>query len=313
MALWNQRLVLRDNRARIASLFEAVNRPGEMTLLQMMGLMALALEYRPNMILELGRLYGNSTCAFVEAANILGGDQCHVTSLCLTPNWDEITAPRLRAVVDHRWFQRLDALRQDILTFDYQSLLQDRGRVMVFWDAHGYAIANCVLGKILPLLSSRSHIVAVHDMSDARYLDSSQANYNGHSVWTRNDWSGRYVRLGWIQSNVEQAVALIDFASRNDIQLESATHSMRTELSQAQRLELDAMLGLEVTNSDAGWCWFSLNGSGRANLTFPTFGEPSRVTQLRTKTLMGALTLADKLKIERYARALAQALRRAHR
>jgi len=88
---------------------------------------------------------------------------------------------------------------------------------------------------------------------------------------------------------------------------------MRTELSQAQRLELDAMLGLEVTNSDAGWCWFSLNGSGRANLTFPTFGEPSRVTQLRTKTLMGALTLADKLKIERYARALAQALRRAHR
>ncbi len=309
IALWNQRHVLLARRPRIVALLNAVDRPDEMTLLQMMGLMALVLDHRPNVILELGRLYGNSTCAFTEAANMVGADSCRVTSLCLTPNWDTATVPRLRAVVDEAWLRTIDALREDILTFDYARLFSNHRRVMVFWDAHGYGIANCVLGKMMPLLSDREHVVAMHDISDARYLANNQADYNGHSLWTHNDWSGRHVRLGWVQSNVEQAVAVVDFTSRNNVPLDSATNSMRTELSTDQLAELDEMLGLDASRAEAGWVWFSLNGT-RAGWTFPRFIEPGAGTRFQTRALMASLSLAGRFHVDRPARALVRASRR---
>jgi hypothetical protein len=308
IALWKQRHLLHDRQQRIVALHEAVGRPGEMSIQQVIGLMAVALEFQPDLILELGRLYGNSTCAFTEAANILGIDRCRVTSLCLTPNWQVVTVPRLRGLVDGRWLSGVEALQHNILTFDYDRLFASHRKIMVFWDAHGYDIANCVLGRILPLLINRPHMVAIHDLSDSRYLDESQAKYGGKSLWRHNDWSGRNVRLGWLQSNVEQVVAIVDFASRNTVPLGSATDSMRTEMSPQQLMELENMLGYGLTKLEAGWSWFSLTGIHRS-WTFPGFEEPGLGRKLRTKALIAGLSLASKWHIEHPMRSIVRASR----
>ena len=42
----------------------------------------------------------------------------------------------------------------DILEFDYRKALSDAKRVLIFWDAHGFDIAECVLGEILPIVAA---------------------------------------------------------------------------------------------------------------------------------------------------------------
>jgi cephalosporin hydroxylase len=48
---------------------------------------AAVLEFKPDLILELGRAMGNSTAAFTNAANLLGPSACRVLSLCLSYEW----------------------------------------------------------------------------------------------------------------------------------------------------------------------------------------------------------------------------------
>src|SRR5918996_4862142 len=86
-AYWNQRHAIADRKDRILRLAEAVDWEQDLFPSQWAQLMSLALEFRPDLILELGRGSGNSTCAFVEAAHLLCKDSPHVVSLCLTDTW----------------------------------------------------------------------------------------------------------------------------------------------------------------------------------------------------------------------------------
>src|SRR5262245_22183271 len=104
-AYWNQRARLAADRDRLMLLSRAVSWPSGMTLYQYSQLIASCLEFSPDLILELGRGYGNSTCAFTEAANLLGGaSHTRVLSLCNTGEWVTRTVPALRSVVDNDWF-----------------------------------------------------------------------------------------------------------------------------------------------------------------------------------------------------------------
>lgn len=103
-AMWNQRSVLRDSRPRIAALLETIGQPEVFTLLQSISLLAMTLEFRPDLILELGRGRGNSTVVLAEAAYLMRPAICQLTSLCLTPHWDRETVPRLRPLVSQEWF-----------------------------------------------------------------------------------------------------------------------------------------------------------------------------------------------------------------
>lgn len=215
------------------------------------------MDFAPDLILELGRGKGNSTCAFTEASNLHGG-RSRIVSLCLSDSWERETLPRLRKIVPEDWFKPLQALREDILEFDYERALSGAKRMLIFWDAHGFDIAECVLGEIMPIVAPLEHLVIMHDLSDTRYCSEEQLGYGGYGLWKGNDWSGPRLKLGIIDSAVEQSVAALDFTTRNHITLDSADHSFRTGLSAAQQAEMRQTLG-ELFDTQGHWFYFSLN------------------------------------------------------
>jgi hypothetical protein len=256
-AYWDQRATLSNARHRILSLAQAVDQHSDLWPYQWAQLMAVAIDFSPDLILELGRGKGNSTCAFTEASNINQG-LSRILSLCLSDNWERETLPRLRKVVPGSWFKPLDALRADILTFDYQKALSAARRVLIFWDAHGFDIAECVLGEILRIVAPLEHLVIMHDLSDTRYSSDEQLEYGGHGLWKGNNWSGPRLKLGIIDSAVEQSIAALDFITRNHVTLDSADHSFHTDLTSAQQAEMREVLG-ELFDTQGHWFCFSLN------------------------------------------------------
>lgn len=276
-AYWNQRQTLKSLSKNILVLADAVDRKTDLGLFQWAQLMAVALEFRPDLILELGRWRGNSTCAFTEAANYLckQGHDCNVVSLCNSSDWENLTIPRLLRVVGEEWFRPLRAIKGNILNFDYESLLKDVNRCLVFWDAHGYDVAECVLGRILPLIAPKPHIVIMHDLLDARYCPEESSLYKGNRLWRGNNWNGPRIRLGNIISAVEQAVSIVDFASRNNIVLDSADHSFAMEIKKDifKLKEMKDILGEELFSLSAHWFWFTLYGM-EGPITFPACPFP---------------------------------------
>lgn len=277
-AVWNQRQVLQQKRDRLQSLFHAVNDPESLALPQWVHLYAAVLEFKPDLVLELGRNVGNSTCAFTEAANQIGN--CRVVSLCRSLNWQESTRSRVSQVVPPEWFQPLDARVADILQIEAKALLGNSQRILVLWDAHGFDVAEYVLGSLLPLLKNRQHLVLVHDITDLRY-HAGQESYGDKPLWRAgNDdvYSDHSVRvvLGHLSSAVEQAIALVDFTSRNHLPLHSADESFYTELSHDQDNVLRDLLGEELFSRNAHWFWFSLNETSEsAPIHFPKFTSPN--------------------------------------
>jgi hypothetical protein len=239
--------------------------------------MSTALEFSPEIILELGRGLGNSTCAFTEAANLLTPQKCHVISLCVTDAWDRETVPHLQRVVAESWFRPLVARQEDILSVDYPGTLAKGNRILIFWDAHGFEIAECVLGAILPEVADREHLVIMHDMSDARYIPASYSQYGEHGIWKGGNEGPSRLRIGVIDSAVEQAIAITDFAARNNLTLNSADHSNHAEFDHnPERLaEMRRLLGDELFSLQAHWFWFSLN-EHPGPYTFPRFARPDQ-------------------------------------
>lgn len=266
-AIWNQREKVLQSSDRLRNLCTAVDWQNDLALSQWAQWFTLALEFQPDLIIELGRGRGNSTCLFTEAANQLGN--CRVVSFCLSTDWDELTRPRVAKMVPDSWFDCLDTRMGDLLATDVPALLESSQRILLLWDAHGYDIADFVLGAVLPLLRNRVHLVVMHDISDTRYAGV-ERDYRGSRLWRgNNDGSIRLV-LGHLNSAVEQAVAIVDFTSRNHLTLHSADHSLNTELTPEQIQELQ-QLG-EFFSVYGHWFYFSLNEKTDAEpIYFPTF------------------------------------------
>jgi hypothetical protein len=116
-----------------------------------------------------------------------------------------------------------------------------------------------MLGRILPLLYSREHLVIMHDLSDARYASPEAANsYGRQGMYKGGNAGSPKLRLGNIHSGVEQAIAITDFAARNGLELHSADHDLHTGLADRAQ-EMRALLG-ELFALQAHWFYFSLNG-----------------------------------------------------
>jgi len=260
-AYWNQRAQLGAARDRLLSLSRTVGYPSDLSPYQFAQLVAGCLEFKPDLILELGRGFGNSTCAFTEAANQLGGaTRTRVVSLCRTREWDSVTRPALTPLVGDSWFAPLSALTTDILTFDYRRHLSGARRVILFWDAHGFEIAECVLGTIMPLLVDRAHLVFMHDLSDIRYCPPSLADYGERSVWKGENAGDARLRIGIVDSAVAQAISIVDFSGRNNITLDSADHSFDVDIARSGGVdEMRGLLGDELFSLHGHWFWFTLN------------------------------------------------------
>ncbi len=280
-AYWKQRRFLADNRDRILQLCRAVDRPGDLFPFQWAQLMACAAEFSPDLILELGRGKGNSTCAFTEAAHWLGAGRCQVWSLCLTADWERETLPRVRQVVPEAWFSPLHAVQGDILEFDFTSILAGARRVLIFWDAHGFDVAECILGTILPQIADLPHAVLMHDLLDTRYWPRPDA-YGEARLWKGESSTDFTFKLGHIETHVAQFAPVLDFTTRNHVSLESADHSYHTELSSdpSKVEEMRRLLGEELFSLRAAWFWFSLNEVA-GPYTFPRVDPSAPSYELR--------------------------------
>jgi hypothetical protein len=226
---------------------------------------SVALGFAPTLILELGRGHGNSTALFTQAARRLGGAK--VVSLCRTGNWASTVAPRIARFVDEQWFRSLDARRIDILAVDYDRILADHPRVLILWDAHGFEIAELVLGELLPRLIGRPHLIVMHDIDDNRYGNLPRS-YGGHPLWkgakqhATTGVADSRVNIGWMNSREDQIVALADFASRNDVEIGSADHEYATFFDEdaGRADEMRRLLGDEFFSTRGRWAFLTLSG-----------------------------------------------------
>jgi cephalosporin hydroxylase len=272
-AIWNHRQHIVDSRDRLKALWEAVDWQNDLMAYQWIQWYAMTLEFKPDLIIELGRGLGNSTCVFTEAANHLGN--CRVVSLCISDAWDTQTKPRVEKVVPPDWFKPLDARTADILKTDVKEMVGNSKRVLVLWDAHGFEIAGYVLGAMLPVLQHNPHLVIMHDISDARYLSPEFMGYQGQEIWHGGNCNAERLVLGHFNSAVEQAIAIFDFTSRNGLDLHSSDHNLHTELSEQQATELQQLLGDDLFSRSGHWFWFSLNEKAAGEpLHFPKFVPP---------------------------------------
>jgi len=272
-AFWNQRHVLAALAPRLRQMSDAVGRPSDLSLRQWNQLLAFALEFRPDLILELGRGHGNSTCCFLEAARHIEatGGRCRLVSLCLDDTWAVQTAKRLRPLCDDSWFGRGAILRKNILEHDFEAELTPAQRVFLFWDAHGVVVADCVLSRIMPLLASRPHVVAMHDMCHSVYdMQNRKKPYGDAHIWDGECATTNFFRVNGVMSSVTQAILAMDFTERNDIPLHAAGEGMHHDVMQhPERVaELRRLLGEDLVNQSAMWFWFSLN-EAPGELTFP--------------------------------------------
>lgn len=279
-ALWKQREKIASLQERFRALSTCVGRPCDLALYQWMQIAAFALEFRPDLVIELGRGYGNSTCCFLEVAHQLGGaTACRLLSLDVSDDWSRITFPRLEAIVPPNWLAPAEIQTVNILDYDFSSSIDNAKRCFLFWDAHGFDVAEYILGNLLPRLATRPHVVAIHDLGDPRYEEPPR-QYGKLGLWKGEDGVASFW-LGGVFSSMSEAISLLDFSSRNSLPLHATGESLQSEIAQyPERVAtLRAMLADDCFSLGAGWFWFSL-AEAPGPLTFPRVTHRSGVHAL---------------------------------
>jgi hypothetical protein len=232
------------------------------------------MEFRPNMIFDLGRGYGNSTCIFTEAANRL--DQTRVLSLCLSDDWQKRTMPRLAKLVPSEWSSKLDARITNILDVDLMPFVNECQRVLIFWDIHGWDVAEYVLGAVVPALLKKPHIILVHDITYSAGYPPELRSYKGHGIWRgyRGGADPDYVFVGSMSSPFEELIALADFSARNQVPIHSVEKEIREEIESwpDRQDEMTSRLGDKMSSPVSSIHWFTMNDLlDDAVVTFPRF------------------------------------------
>jgi hypothetical protein len=262
---YEQRAQVGEDAALLRQLIAGVDWTNDLAPPQWAQWYSVALGFKPDLILELGRGRGNSTALFAQAAARLG--RTRVVSLCQSGDWASLVAPRLARVVSPAWFDRVDARMADIIAADYEAILEGSQRVLLLWDAHGFEIAEVVLGEILPRLAEREHLVLMHDISDNRYAGIPRS-YGGRPLWKGSKWqlkTGSWdsrVNIGWMNSIQDQVIALADFSARNDLEIGSADHEFATFFGADpdRAAEMRRAVGDELFSTIAHWAFLSLMG-----------------------------------------------------
>lgn len=145
---------------RYAILRELVDSPGDLFLAQWLRLYERALVAAPDLLIEVGRGYGNSTVVLTDAAHVLGARVISVGDDTVY-GWAKRTRPRLTTLLGEDWFGPLTVIQGDVRDFTPPSC----DRPFVFWDAHGPEVAEAMFARVLPALPSGATSVVVHDIS----------------------------------------------------------------------------------------------------------------------------------------------------
>jgi hypothetical protein len=275
-AVFEQRDALAAAQPRLRELRERVDRAVDMSPLDWSLFYALALSFKPDRIVELGRGFGNSTAAFTQAAHDLGS--CEVVSVDRDRGhtWETQTLPKLHGAIDGSWLGHLDAIQADILDLTAERLFGDARRVVLLWDAHGDELGRYVLAALLPALQGREHLVILHDVTDTRWQPQDPA-YGPPDAMTY--WQGHLV------CSFEEIYAAMDFITRNAIEPETPSHAFDTWLNEHKGAEANEMRSLfcdalgdayldNAYNGGGHWLYFDLDTrTSEAPLAFPRLPE----------------------------------------
>lgn len=282
VCLVNQAEGIAGKAERIKRLHGTVGDPQSLTLHQWVHFHALCMEYGPDLVIELGRGFGNSTVAFAEAFEgyqTSDGGRGRLLSLCDSRGWEARTLPRLRKLsfLGDDWFDRIDVKRVDIVDFAFAPEVMEAERILVLWDAHGIEVADVVLSRLMPLIANKRHLVLMHDISDSRYAGGAM-QYQGLPFWRGQDagWDGSAARLalGWVETTVEQVIPVIDFLTRNGLELQSADHRVHLDIVETPGLleRLSKIYPEDFFDPVNHWAYFSLN-DGPGPYTYPAFAS----------------------------------------
>ena len=299
---------LAKDAERLRALYERIGKPDDLPLPQWAHLYALTLEFEPDLILELGREAGNSTCVLTQAAYRL--DRIPVKSFCRSERWEQ--SATVADLVEDDWYDSLEVHTGDLTGVDFVPHLAGARRVLVLWDAHGYDVAEHVLCHLLPLLVELEHLVLCHDLDDNRVLGIGR-EYDGRAFWRGGDDYLRHpgarvpVNLGWVCTRVDEAIPILDFCWRNRIELRSAGFELRElrEQRPARYRVLEKAVPEDLLDPDCAchWSYFRL-GEAEGPLTFPTRAEGYRTPAQEAQALEAELTGA-RLHTEEQAREIA--------
>jgi cephalosporin hydroxylase len=272
-AIWNNRAALAEMlpalRETRATLQEMMGGPRDFVHQQWLQIASLIYEFQPDLIIELGRGYGNSTCAMAIGAHQLGS-KLKLLSICLTTNFIEESRPyltkRVRDPISLS-ISLVDARVADIINYDFGEEIRSAKRVFVFWDAHGFEVASAILQKVIKPLADKEHCVLVHDMADMRFFSQAHRSY-APEPWAGTGTAPPKFIFGDVGTQYEEGLALIDFLGRNQIPFRSAESSYFPELTERHVYELVQLFGNDFSRYGF-WYYFSLNERRSDALTFP--------------------------------------------
>ncbi len=273
-ALLKQLAFLTSHRNRIdelqSAMVDVIGKPQDLLAHQWPQLLSIGLEFKPDLIIELGRGYGNSTLIFTEVANQVG-QPCKVVSICISDAWRTISYPKLSLRFGAEYFQSVECVERDIRAFDFAPVLKNAKRVLVFWDVHDLDVSRFLVSKLFPDLQNKEHLVLVHDTADANYVPEAARRYEETAFWLETcKGPPPLYRIGDLYSYYVEGVVLVDFAARNGIDLINAEKSFHTELTAAQRSHIESTLGIPNAATHGFWLYFSLQNA-KYSLTFPTY------------------------------------------
>jgi hypothetical protein len=244
----------------------AVGWPGDLSLAQWLHIYGITREFKPDLVLELGRGYGNSTTAFTQAIADEGHGSVVSVSYDGERAWNTVTREKLERLVPAEWFDRLEIREMDIRDLDVGDLCRGHGRILVWWDAHGADLATFLLSRLPEALNEAAHLICVHDVQDARF----EAVVHEYE---RPDGQPSYWQ-GYLSSPFEEIVAIYDFLSRNGIPYDTAAASLARFRDEAEAewtslRDSLAPLGAAEAAEAGGWMWFSLSSSDWRDLAVP--------------------------------------------
>lgn len=292
-ALLRQTALLRTELDTLLSLHRKVDSARSLEFRQWCHLFAMTVDFGPELILEIGRANGGSTAVFTHAAGKLSG--CTVKSWCLTRTWDHRTQPALAEIVEPQWFEPLETYVANVRQVDFDAAIGPANRVLLYFDATNHEVNEVILGRILPILSSREHLVVLLGLSDTRYYahPGDSKNYSGRSYFRGEqdyfafpDATAR-AHIWNISTVIDMAVPLIDFCSRNDIPLRYADEDLQKTLPPGshEEEELRGSLTFSASPDHPPYApphrisYFSMNEAEQP-YTFPSEFEPRRELDL---------------------------------
>ena len=275
-AIWDNRErlneVLPELRAVRTALQTAIGGPRDFVRQQWLQVTSVVYAFKPDLIIELGRGYGNSTCALSIAARMLRPQPCRVLSLCLADSFAEVSRPYLDSHLnDPELFAPLKALKQDISAYDFSADVEGAKRVFVFWDAHGYGLAMALLSGLFQLLQGKPHLCVVHDMAALKYMDQGLRRYGQDEAWLQaGSAAPKYILATLAASSKRDRAGRFSRPQRPRLSL--AESSYFSDLTEQQMGELSnasaTIFAVRIL------VHFSLNEAGRRPLTFPPVQAP---------------------------------------